>query len=68
MRTPSEKNRDILHFFQCLRAADGTEIRIEAQECGHWFIQPSNPKDHSTGIAMIDDAVAVVPDCGACRA
>jgi hypothetical protein len=41
------------------------EIRIEVQECGHWFIQPSNPKDHSTVIAMIDDVIAVVSDCGA---
>jgi hypothetical protein len=68
LRTPREKNRDILHFLQCLGATDGTETRIEAQECGHWFIQPSDPKGHSTVIARIDDVIAVVPDCGACCA
>jgi hypothetical protein len=64
----AEKNGDILHFHQFLRATDWPETRIEAQECGHSRIQPSNPKDHSTIIATIHDAVAVAPDCGARRA
>ena len=62
------KNRDILHFHQCLRVADGSEARIEAQECGYSLIQPFDQKDHSMTIAAIDDVTAVVPDCGARRA
>ena len=62
-----EKNRDILHFHQVLRATDGPEIRIEAQECGHSFMQPPDQKDHSTTIATIDDAVVVVLECRSYR-
>jgi hypothetical protein len=68
LRTPRGKNRDILHFHKCLRAADGPEARIEAQECSYSLIQPSDQKTTVTIIATIDNVIAVVPDCGARRA
>ena len=58
------KDEDILRFHQFRQAANGPETRIEAQECGHSLIQYSDPKDHSTVIVAIDDAIAVDPGCG----